>query len=348
MKIYHGPCNIAGIGRYCADYQRKKGYVSDFIVQSADSPICEKSHYCLYIEKYKFRLERFAIIFSNFLSCLIKYDLFNFYFGYSLLPHNLDLPILKLFGKKIVMTYCGSDIRLIEVERKRNPYWHLLRIGLNHPKYDPRKKMMMRWQNLWIDRFIAPRNLYASAIKIIPPKKVEEKLWIHNSMDLNNSYCPNFKTKHIPTLVHAPSETGIKGTKYVERAVENLRGKGIQFNYLRIEKVPHDEAQRIYRDEADIVIDQFFLGGFGTLAVEGMYYGKPVCGYLITEVKKEHFPDYPMVNCTIDNLEEKLAWLVKNPQERVKIGRAGRKFVEKYFDREKLNENLLELYSSLY
>ena len=70
-------------------------------------------------------------------------------------------------------------------------------------------------------------------------------------------------------------------------------------DFLLLEDRPHADVQRILRDEADIVLDQFLLGGFGSLAVEGMYYGKPVVGYLIESVRAEHYPDCPIVNATI-------------------------------------------------
>ena len=56
-------------------------------------------------------------------------------------------------------------------------------------------------------------------------------------------------------------------------------------------------------------------GRVGQLAVEGMYFGKPVCCYL-TDSLKEQFPDCPIVSCTIDDLQEKLAWLIDLKENR--------------------------------
>jgi len=126
MRVFHGPVNIAGIGRILADWQREKGAISDFITYYSDSPITDSSHFSLHLNRHGlFAAQIIAIFF--FLRCLFKYDLFNFYSGKSFLPFNLDFPILRLFRKKIVMTYCGSDIRLLEIEKKRNPYWELVK-----------------------------------------------------------------------------------------------------------------------------------------------------------------------------------------------------------------------------
>jgi hypothetical protein len=120
LRIYHGPVNIGGIGRYLADWQRKKGVISDFIVWS-DYTHRQNNHYNLHLDKAG-RIRRIIRKLSFFLFCLFNYDLFDFYYARSFLPLNLDMPVLKMFGKKIVMTYCGMDVRLIEIERKRNPY----------------------------------------------------------------------------------------------------------------------------------------------------------------------------------------------------------------------------------
>ena len=345
LRIFHGPVNIAGIGRYLADWQREQGMIADSF-SSYDSKIVERSHIELRIFEYGW-LTRKLLLVCVLALALLRYNVFHLYFGFSFLPFNLDLPILKLFGKKVVMTYCGSDIRLIDIEATRNPYAGLLKIGLDDPRFDPLKKRRMRWHRLWIDKVIAPRNIYASACAVFPREEVEKDIWLHNTMDVRAYAPPAFETKDVPLLVHAPSEPGIKGTEYVKGAIEELRRRGMRFDFLLLEDRPHAEVQRILRDEVDIVLDQFLLGAFGSLAVEGMYYGKPVVGYLIESVRAEHYPDCPIVNATIDDLAEKLAWLITNPKERVRLGREGREFVERHFDRDKVGHQVMELYRSL-
>ena len=61
----------------------------------------------------------------------------------------------------------------------------------------------------------------------------------------------------------------------------------------------------------------------------------------------EEYPDCPIVNCNVDNIKEKLAWLIENPEERIRIGKAGRAFVEKHCDAKKVNEAVLNIYNEL-
>jgi glycosyltransferase involved in cell wall biosynthesis len=78
-----------------------------------------------------------------------------------------------------------------------------------------------------------------------------------------------------------------------------------------------------------------------------MYFGKPVCCFLLEEVRQEFFPDCPIVNCSIDTLEEKLAWLLDHPEDRERIGRQGHVYAKKHFDSEMITDRLLDLYQNL-
>lgn len=344
LRIYHGPVNIGGVGRFLSDWERQQGAISDFIVFSEHSHTRKKAHLVLHIRAYHW-FAKIIIALSHFVLCLVKYDIYHFHFGNTLLPFHVDLPILKLFGKKMLMTYYGSDIRLIEVEKQRNPYYEMVGFGANHPKRDKWKKLKMFWQNLWIDRFFAIRELYEWATTVIPEEKVIEVIWLVTPVNVSE-YSPSFETKDVPTLVHAPSIPKRKGTDFVEQAVTELRNEGYQFQYLKLTGVPNEEAQTIYREEADIIIDAFYSGSFGILAVEGMFYGKPVCCYIMDDVLQK-IPDCPIVNCTIDNLKKQLAWLIDHPEERVRIGKAGRAFVEKYCDSETINQRIWQIYQEL-
>jgi len=345
FRVYHGPVNIAGIGRILADWQREQGNISDFVTYATDPVIVKESHFSWRLDKGR-AFSSLLIMLCFFVQCLCKYDLFCFYSGCSLLPFNLDLPFLRLFGKKIVMVYCGSDIRLMEVEKKRNPFWQLIHSPLDGPAFDAGKKRKMRWHKLWVSRVVAPRELYESAAVVFPDKMIERDLWVHNLLDMN-AYSPHYSVHDIPLVVHAPSHQGLKGTQYIEQAVQALKEDGYVFEYRRIENMANEEALRVYREEADIIVDQLLLGGFGTLAVEAMYYGKPVVCYLVDEAKDRHFPDVPIVNATIENIKEQLQWLIENPEERRRLGVAGRRYVEEHFDCDKVNQELWQLYETL-
>ncbi len=345
LTIFHGPVNICGIGRYLSDWQRKQGMISDFITYD-ENPLMLNSQLCLHLSRYNF-ISRQVIKLLFFFTCLFKYKIFHFYFGHSFYKTNIDLPLLKLLGKKIIMTYCGSDIRLIKLERERNQYGHLLKIGINDEKYDTLKKMRMKWHKIWVNKVIAPRNLYIHAKEVFSENKIVKNIWIHNVLDLNEYESMACRESDTINIVHAPSNKLIKGTKYVDQAIDELKQRGFNFKYTCLANIDNEQVKNILKNEADIVLDQFLLGGFGTFAVEAMAFGKPVVCFLIESVRKEHYPDCPIVNANIDNLSETIASLLDDPILREKLGKQGRKFVERHFDSESVNKELLEIYYSL-
>ena len=347
MRILHAPVNVAGIGGFLSSYQRSQGYVSDFMVFKDENPFCKNHDYCLHLDRLTGKQKKIAL-WRNFFYCLFNYEIFHFYFGITLLPNSFDLRILRFFNKKILMTCCGSDFRLIEVERKRNPYAYLLTIELNDPRYDERKKKLLRYQSRWVHCFLAPRNLYASVSSIVKPEQINSELWIHNlSFD---SSCivseADISTRKIPVIVHLPSKRKIKGSDYVQNAINNIKATGVKFEYREITGVSHDAALKIIR-ESDIVIDQMLLGGIGSTAFEAMGFGKPVVSYIIEEVRKEFYPDCPVFNANIDNLSERLVSIIVNPKLRVQLGKQGVRFVRNNLDKKKINDGMISIYQEL-
>jgi glycosyltransferase involved in cell wall biosynthesis len=84
--------------------------------------------------------------------------------------------------------------------------------------------------------------------------------------------------RETPVVVHAPSRASIKGTDLIEPVMRALEEDGL-VEYRRIEGIPHDSMPAAYAD-ADIVLDQFRLGGYGVAAVEAMASGRLVVSHV--------------------------------------------------------------------
>lgn len=343
-SVFHGPENICGIGRYLADWQRKNKKVrSDFIVYS-DHTTNQNSHHNLHLDEKK-HIQAFGSKIRFLVKAIRDYDLFHFYFGKSLLPLNLDLPILKLFNKKIIMHYVGSDIRIMRIAQKENPFLiHRMPKGFLD-RYDFLKQVRMVWQSTWFDRCLAGKEIYPYAKSAIPERKINNSIMVSNTIDFSKIQ-PDFSNHSTPVIVHAPTNTGTKGTEYVKRAIEELKNEGYIFIFQLFHKTPHIEVIDFIQNKADIVVDQLLIGGFGSLAMEGMSYGKPVCGYVRDSLRAQ-FPDLPIVQCTINSVKEKLAWLLDNPEERIRLGKASWAYAKTHYDRNKNCQALWDLYIEL-
>lgn len=346
IRIFHGPENICGRGKYLADWQREnKNVISDCIVYDDNS--FNSAHHKNFGISRKPVIIALLIKVSVFFQSIFKYDLFHFYFGKSLLPLNLDLPFLRLFRKKIIMNYVGSDIRLVSLAMKRNPYYHLLSsFETKKPFTDTSKILMMLWHRLWVNSCFAVRELRKYAEKAYPSKMIISDIWATRT-DFLPEKMPEINISRKVKIIHAPSNQTRKGTLYIQYVMDELSKERNDFEFRMLDKVPHNDLINIIKNDTDIVIDQLLIGDYGNISVEAMSFSKTVCCFILDEVYAFQ-PDLPIVNCTINNLKEKLDFLISYPEERVRIGEKGWIFVMTHFEKKLINEKIWKIYQNLF
>jgi glycosyltransferase involved in cell wall biosynthesis len=145
-------------------------------------------------------------------------------------------------------------------------------------------------------------------------------------------------------ILHSFSSNGrdfegrnIKGSPYIQAAVEKLIDEGHQIEFMHLTDVPSNQM-RFYQAQADIVVEQLRSGWWGSTGVEAMALGKPVVCYLRPSWKEfffENFPEYeklPIVEATVDSIYDSLKLLVENEDLRIRIGEESRAFAEQHFN----------------
>lgn len=149
-----------------------------------------------------------------------------------------------------------------------------------------------------------------------------------------------------PRIVHAPSNSGIKGTPLILDALERLKAR-FDFELILIENTPHAEAMKLYRS-ADLAIDQVLAGWYGGFAVELMAMGKPVAGYIRDEdrdfVPDAMWDDIPILRLDPRTLEDDLARILAEPAALVEAGTRARGFVERWHDPLKVAKAMTAIY----
>jgi hypothetical protein len=246
-----------------------------------------------------------------FLQLLPKTDVFHFYFGLTLIPKSFQFPILRLFRKKSVLHFLGSDIR------GRSPE-ELSYSGSADAQivgsYDA-----IRWVP---DATVIPPGIDLTGIDVAPPSDRER-----------------------PVVLHAPSSRSKKGTDYVVAACEHL-----DVELEIVEGLDHRKAFERYRN-ADIVVDQLNAGWYGVFAIEAMALGKPVVTFLHDEAVRrteEAFGiEVPIVGASKETLVAALRPLVESVEERRRVGAASRAYAEEVHDLERMTDRLFALYAGL-
>lgn len=338
MRIVHAPINSAGQATAISRAQRKLGHTSDVIVLY-ETNFDYISDLNLHTERLPKYIREF-VVFCYFLSFLSRYDVFHFHCGITFLPRNFDLYWLKLFGKKIIMEYWGSDC--VQSDLKNAHYPDLTKDEFKeiYPNLDDngRRRKIARIASFADVMMVSNYSM----VEFVPSSMVAQK-----SIDLEKiKYVGVSKVEKVPLVVHAPTNQLIKGTKYILEAIENLKKKGYKFDFKLIEQKTNQEAQEIFK-KADIIVDQLRLGDYGTLAVESMAMGKPVICWVTDYLFEKYFHDCPIVRANTKNIENQLEKLIKDSDLRQKLGEDGRVYVEKHHDSLKIAQELIDIYENI-
>jgi glycosyltransferase involved in cell wall biosynthesis len=131
-------------------------------------------------------------------------------------------------------------------------------------------------------------------------------------------------------ILHAPNHRGFKGSEFVIDAVERLKAEGLNVELVLLEKVQNEQVKALMQS-VDILAT-----GYGINGIEGMASGLPVLANLEHEAYTRVFRRFgfldecPVLSTTPESLVDNLRLLIKDPELRRTLGRAGRAFAEKY------------------
>ena len=265
-----------------------------------------------------------------------EYDIFHFHFGTTLAYDYSDLEMIKQAGKKMVMQYWGSEIRMHSRAKKINPY---------APEKAIDEKVIIRNVKFIASHIshciVADHELFEYV------KDYFENVHLVRTMIDLDRYQPVERPEGKKFLiVHAPTAPIFKGTPYVVKAINSLQSQ-FDFEFKLIQKMPHEEAKTWYR-KADLVIDELRGGTYGLLSVECMAMGKPVITWICDYMRDRLPDDLPIISANIDTVRDKILFALNNRDMLEEIGMVGRKYVEKHHDMNVVVKKLVDVYRKLY
>lgn len=252
-----------------------------------------------------------------------EFDVFHFFFGRSLLPKTLDLPLLAAARKAVFVHFRGTDIKSKRSAMIARAFE--LGFGEDYGTFelqDPSQRIVLeRWRRRSQKMFVSTPDL----LHIAP-----DALWIPQVIDLER-WPVDFEVlvRHRGRVVigHAPTDRRWKGTQFVERAVAELALRGVDVE-LRVFDTLQPNEMREAMAACHLCVDQVFQGNYGNVSIEMMALGRPVVNFL-DSIYTSVAPDLPSVHATPATLADVLAELIaEGPKHWRELGEQGRRYVE--------------------
>lgn len=343
LRIFLGLTEIAGYYSNLRDGFRALGYTADFIpfsvhpyayakadgqgwlirtIRALNEKLPELSQWywpgnILYVIGYA--------VLSGLFFCwaLFRYDVFILGARSHFLPGMIDLPLLRLCGKRIVCVFHGSD--------SRPPYLN----GI-HAQKSPRDLLR---QTRRVKREVDRINRYANHIIDHPPTSHFHRRpvikWLSmgipfSAIELETSTRgPEKKTT--VQIVHAPSRPREKGSDRILEAVAKLKAEGLPLQLTTLVDKPNQEVLAALAN-CDFVVDELYSDTtMAGLATEAAWFGKPsiVGGYEINELRQcTDKSELPPAHVTApEEVATAIRTLAMDTPYRISLGASARDFV---------------------
>lgn len=276
-----------------------------------------------------------------FVPAIVHYDAFIFNWGESLLPRNLDLPILRRLGKRVVWVFLGSDHRPAYLSgraaRADGPR------GISGVTESRRRKARVELAERYADWIVA---LPASAQFHSRPFVHFLRMGIPFAAAGDESAAHPFAGSGV-RILHAPSDPLSKGTDAIRGCIDRLRAEGHRIDYVELTGRPHRAVVAALR-ACDLVVDEVYSDTpMAVLGTEAAFFGKPtvVTGYFAPLVRGELAADVipPVAFDLPDQLVALVRRLVVDEADRRQIGERAQRFVREQWAPERVAERFMRL-----
>ena len=324
--------------KYWSESLKEAGYFSKTLMNGFYSSINKKEDYDLYVDELApIRLPAnfsayYAFFYAVYHFDIIHHPAHGFLLRFTLLKRWEGFLLRKAGCKNIVLPY-GADILMYSRINNTELRHALL---LSYPSAGKIERKIQRQVEYWIwnSSFFFPIyqtdgigywDILCYSYIVIDEKKWQPTTQYSKQRD---------GISDTVRIIHSPNHRGVKGTEFIIKAVEDLKKEGLKVELILLEKISNDIVKE-YMDNSDILVEQLIFG-HGLSAIEGMAKGLAVISNFEDEQRNKVFRTYsylnecPIVSASPENITDVLRKLVKDPALREELGRAGRKYIDKY------------------
>lgn len=331
MKVLHAPSEIAGQSSILARALRDLGVEAWSLATNPTFAAHRVDEMRPYDPMNP--LVRYAGYASLAAKHLLRWDVFHFHFGRTLVPpHNFDLPLYRALGRKVVFHYHGCDVRNRAHMLATHAHSTCTECAPTFCIPARQKRILREAERHAHAEIVSTPDLLESATRA---QQVHVAVWLPD-------YTPA-PFRETPKLVlHAPTNRLIKGTPYIEKAFEALRPKfpGVEFRV--VDKLDW-AALRVAMGECDVFVDQVHMGWYGMVSAEAMACGRPALAYIRPDFEAR-LKDGPVVRTSAETLAADLEALLADAPRRRELGERSRAYVEREHDAHAVARRLIDIY----
>jgi len=271
-----------------------------------------------------------------------RHDVVHFHFATSFLHERrrfADARLIRRLGRRVLVTFHGSEIRRPSVEAARNPHY----VPFAGEDDARAQRRLRRWSAITGGHAVLLDPALDEHVRPFFAHVHQHRLAVDTA---RVSPRPPSPAATRPRLVHSPTERAGKGTRFVREAVDALRARGVAFDYDEVSGVPQSEALARYA-RADLIVDQLCVGASGAFALEAMSLAKPVVAHVLAEVRARQPGGFPVVQADPRTLAAVLEEWLADGERRRAHGLASRAYVEREHDVGVAGRRLADLYAEL-
>lgn len=284
-------------------------------------------------------------------SAIFRYDYFIFGFGKSLLWRNMDLPVLFLLRKRVVMNFShGSDSRppfingalqgLDGLPQEAKTVKKLARKSSQKLGFAFRSGAIVVGAPFSTSQYATKPFINTFALGLPVTTSSDHRLAKeapHDNPGLGGAI----------SILHSPSHPAAKGSREIAAAIDSLKGRGFEIDFVLIQGRPNNEVIQAIKS-CTFVVDQIYsdtpLAGFATEAAK---FGKAavVGGYQLLDLRK-YFPDDlfpPSYTCQPEDIEQAIERLIVDGDFRDALGNEAHDFVFNVWQASQVAERYLQV-----
>lgn len=288
---------------------------------------------------------------------VFRFDVFIFAWGTSFLPLNIDIPLYRLFNKKVfVVLGHGSEAR--------PPYMS----APPHAEYpsDASELKKLRAEVKRIAATVRRNEKFAS--KIIG-MQMNAQFLLRDFVDFYRLGLPTTSVGHEHALqpnpghlsgkrfviLHVPSNRAAKGSNEIQSVMEKIAENFPDVEYRELSGVSHSEVL-MEMENADLIVDQLWSDiPMAVVGAEAAALGKPtvVSSYgwpQWNEWQERHGSEFmpPVIRTTPSTLMAVIEGAVSRRYETAQIGLQAREFIEKVWSPTAVATNYLRVIEEKY